>query len=101
MTLNLIFRMITPSDIRITLYLCHMMSKISLYLRIRSLWHGTCAAEWSWLRVPGRSAAIANMLGTGVQLDSDDLDPAHGLVAVDATRGVSWGRLEVIAKRNF
>ena len=42
--------------------------------------------------------AAANELGTGVQLNGDGLDPAHGLVAVDAARIVSGGRLIVVEK---
>ncbi len=42
--------------------------------------------------------AAANELGTGVQLNGDGLDPAHGLVAVDAARVVSGGRLIVVEK---
>ncbi len=44
----------------------------------------------AWFRAPGarRSTssglAIVNVLGTGVQLKGDGLDPAHGLVAVAA-----------------
>ncbi len=33
--------------------------------------------------------AAANELGTGVQLNGNGLDPAHGLAAVDAMRVVS------------
>ncbi len=54
------------------------------------------AASWCWLGAPlARSSvssclAVANELGTGVQRNSDrdGLDPAHGLVAVDAERVV-------------
>ncbi len=42
--------------------------------------------------------AAANEVGTGVQLNGDGLDPAHGLVAVDAARIVSGGRLIVVEK---
>ena len=42
--------------------------------------------------------AAANELGTGVQLNGNGLDPAHGLVAVDAARIVSGGRLIVVEK---
>ena len=46
--------------------------------------------------------AAANELGTGVQLNGDGLDPAHGLVAVDdAARLVSGSRLVVIEKRRL
>ena len=41
------------------------------------------------------------MLGNGVQLNSDGLDPAHGLVAVDAARVVSRGRQETLIEGNF
>ena len=43
--------------------------------------------------------AIANVLGTGIQLNCDCLDPAHGLVAVDAARIVSGYRLVVVEIR--
>ncbi len=49
-------------------------------------------------RSTGSSHAIANVLGAGVQLNSDCLDPARGLVAVDAARVVSRGRSVVIEK---
>jgi hypothetical protein len=64
-------------------------------------------AEWRWLGAPGarRSTpsglAIANVLGTRVQLNGDGLDqvdPAHGLVAVAAARAVHGGRFVVIEK---
>jgi hypothetical protein len=42
--------------------------------------------------------AIANVLGTGVQLNGDGLDPAHGLVAAAAARAVHGGRFVVIEK---
>ncbi len=45
--------------------------------------------------------AIASLLlGTGVQLNGDVLDPVHGLVAVDAVRVVSDGRLELFEEKN-
>jgi hypothetical protein len=47
-------------------------------------------------RMPG--APPAPVLGAGDQLNSDCLDPARGLVAVDAARVVSRGRLVVIEK---
>ena len=62
-------------------------------------YHGTCATGWRWLGAPraSRSAfpglAIANVLGTGVQLNGDRLDPPHGLVAVAAAWIVSGCRL--------
>jgi hypothetical protein len=54
-------------------------------------------------RSTGFGVAMANVLGTGIQLNSDGLDPAHGLVAVDAARVVSRGRFKllVVEKRNF
>jgi hypothetical protein len=42
--------------------------------------------------------AIANMLGTGVQLNGDSLDPAHGPVAEAAVPVMSRGRLVVVEK---
>ncbi len=42
--------------------------------------------------------AIANVLGTGVQLNCDNLDPAHGPVAEAAARVMSRGRLVVVEK---
>jgi hypothetical protein len=47
--------------------------------------------------------AIANVLGTCVQLklEGDSLDPAHGLVAVAASRIVHSGRFVVIEKRRL
>jgi hypothetical protein len=47
---------------------------------------------------PPACLAIANVLGTGVQLNGDSLDPSHGLVAVAAARIVSGCRVVVIAK---
>jgi hypothetical protein len=70
-------------------------------------YHSTCAMGWCGLRAPRATSstssylAIANVLGTGVQLNSDDcLDPAHvsGLVAVAAARIVRGGRLVVVEK---
>ena len=67
-------------------------------------YHGTCATGWRWLGAPraSRSAfpglAIANVLGTGVQLNGDRLDPPHGLVAVAAAWIVSGCRLVVVKK---
>ena len=49
-------------------------------------------------RSTGSGHAIANVLGAGVQLNGDCLDPARGLVALDAARVVSRGRLVVIEK---
>ncbi len=45
--------------------------------------------------------AAAYELGTGVQLNGDGLDPAHGLVAVDAARVVSGSQLVVVGKRRL
>jgi len=42
--------------------------------------------------------AIANVLGTGVELNGDSLDPAHGLVAEAAARVMSRSRLVVVEK---
>ncbi len=42
--------------------------------------------------------AIANVLGTGVELNSDSLDPGHGLVAEAAARVVTRGRVVVVEK---
>ncbi len=53
-------------------------------------------ASWCRLGAPlVRSSAsscltAANEMGTGVQLNKYRLDPAHGLVAVDALLVVSW-----------
>jgi hypothetical protein len=42
------------------------------------------------LRPGGESGlAIANVLGTGVQLNGDGLDPVHGLAAVAAATGTN------------
>ena len=49
-------------------------------------------------RSTGSGHAITNVLGAGVQLNGDCLDPVRGLVAVDAARVVSRGRLVVIEK---
>ena len=101
MILSMILPMIWPSDISNLVYHRPLISQIWWY---HSLYHGTCAAGWSGLGAPGsrRSAgsglAIANVLGTGAQLNGDGLDPAHGLVAVAAARVVSRGRLVVIKK---
>ncbi len=45
--------------------------------------------------------AAANELGTGVKLNCNGLDPAIGLVAVDAARIVSGSRLLVVEKRRL
>ena len=41
------------------------------------------------------------MLGTGVELNSDSLDPAHGLVAEAAARVVTRDRMVVVEKRRL
>ena len=101
MILNMISPMIWPPDISITWYHSHTISRI---LWCYSLYHGTCAAGWHGLGAPGarRSTSsgltIANVLGTGVQLNGDGLDPAHGLVAEAAARVVHSSRFVVIEK---
>ena len=45
--------------------------------------------------------AIANVLGTGVELHGDGLDPPHGLVAGKAARIVCGGGLVVVEKRRL
>jgi hypothetical protein len=45
--------------------------------------------------------AIANVLGTGVQLNGDSLDPAHGLVAEAVARVVTSGRVVVVEKNRL
>ncbi len=73
----LLLRMIYAIDISIMRYHSHTISHILWYL---SLCHGTCAAGCRWLGAPGArcsagsSHAIANMLGTCVQLNCDYLD---------------------------
>ena len=47
------------------------------------------------------SLATANVLGTGVELNHDGLDPPHGPVAVAAARIVRGGRLVVVEKRRL
>ena len=85
----LLLRMIYAIDIIITWIHSHTISHILWYL---SPYHGTCAAGWRWLGAPGArcsagsSHAIANMLGTCVQLNCDYLDAVHGLVALVAAR---------------
>jgi hypothetical protein len=49
-------------------------------------------------RSTSSALAIANVLGTCVQLNGDSLDPMHGLVAVAAVRVVHSGRFVVIEK---
>ena len=93
--------MIYAIDIIITRYHSHTISHILWYL---SPCHGTCAAGRRWLRAPGArcstgsSHAIANMLGTCVQLNSDCLDAVHGLVALAAARVMHCCRFVVIKK---
>ena len=85
------YDMIWPPDIGMLVYHSHVISRISWYVR---LYHGTCAAGWRWLGPPGARCstssglAIAYVLRTGVQLNGDGLDPAHGLVAQAAARVV-------------
>ena len=43
----------------------------------------------------------ANVLGTGVELNRNGLDPQHGPVAVAAARIVRGGRLVVVEKRRL
>ncbi len=87
-----------PPGISFIIYQCQVWWYLSL------LYHGTCAAGWRGLGAPGarRSTssglAIANVLGTCVQLNGDSLDPAHGLVAVAAPRVVHGDRSVVIEK---
>ena len=45
--------------------------------------------------------AVANVLGTGVELNGDGLDPPHGLVATAAARIVRGGRLVVVEKSSL
>jgi hypothetical protein len=72
-----------------------------------SLYHGTCAAGWRGLGAPcarcstSSCLAVANVLGTCVQLNGDGLDPAHGLVAKAAARVVHRGRFVVVEKRRL
>ncbi len=85
------FRLWWPSDISIPH--SHAISQI---LWCYSLYHGTCAAGWHGLGAPGAkhstsessglTIANLNVLGTGVELNGDGLDPAHGLVAVVAAK---------------
>ena len=97
----LLLRMIYAFDISITRYHSHTISHILWYL---SLCHGTCSAGWRGLGAPGArcstgsSHAIANMLGTRVQLNGDGLDAAHGLVTLAAARVMHRGRFVVIKK---
>jgi hypothetical protein len=104
MILSMILTMIWPPDISITWYHSHMMPHIWWYY---SLYHGTCAAGWRGLGAPcarcstSSCLAIANVLGTCVQLNGDGLDPAHGLVAKAAARVVHRGRFVVVEKRRL
>ena len=87
----LILRMIYAFDISISRYHSHTISHILWYL---SLCHGTCAAGWGGLGAPGArcstgsSHAIANMLGTRVQLNGDGLDACIGCCASNAPRPI-------------
>ncbi len=99
---SMILRMIWPYDISNLVYHSHIISWILWY---SILYHSTCgAAGWGGLGAPdarrstGSGHAIANVLGAGVQLNSDCLDPARGLVAMDAARVVTRGWLVVIEK---
>ena len=47
---------------------------------------------------PRHRQRAGRSVGTVVQLNGDGLDPAHGLVALDAARVVSRSRLVVIEK---
>ena len=76
-------RMIRPPDITNLVYHSHMISYIMAPAARRD------GAGW------GRQTPV---LGAGVQLNGDCLDPARGLVAVDAVRVVSRCRLVVIEK---
>ena len=104
MILSMILTMIWPSDISITWYHSHMMPHIWWYY---SLYHVTCAAGWRGLGAPcarcstSSCLAIANVLGTCVQLNGDGLDPAHGLVAKAAARVVHSCRFVVVEKRRL
>ncbi len=77
---------------------------IALWYHLLLWYHVTCTVSWCWLGAPlARSSAFsglaaANKLGTGVQLNSNGLDPPHGPVAVDVARVVSGGRLVVVKK---
>jgi hypothetical protein len=66
------------------------------------LYHGTCAVGWRWLGAPlagtRRSTssylAIANMLGTGVQMKKRLLDSAQGLASVAVAAAAATLRLK-------
>ena len=76
----------------------HIFYDISAYVMV------TCAAGRCWLGAPGArcstssSHAIANMLGTCVQLNCDGLDAVHGPVALAAALAMHCGRFVVIKK---
>ena len=81
------------------------MISVAYDITYLSLYHGsTCAAGWRGLGAPGArcstssSHAIADMLAARVQLNSDGLNAAHGLVALAAARVVHRGRFVVIIK---
>ncbi len=92
-----IYAMIRPSDISMSWYHSHVISRISRYV---PLYHGTCQAVWRWLgpQLGGASRQALHLLwprhrqrarksvGTVVHLNSDGLDPAHGLIAVAAAK---------------
>jgi hypothetical protein len=55
----------------------------------------------AWVRgFTASCLAIANVLGTCVQLNGEGLDPALGIVAVAAARVLHRGRLVVIKKKS-
>ncbi len=75
---------------------CRRFDDISAYVMAPVRRDG---ADWGLQALGGSRIAIANVLGTGVQLNKDSLDPAHGLV--DAAPMLSRGRLVVIQRRKF
>jgi hypothetical protein len=63
---------------------------------------GTTDAIWSSTsRSTSSGLAIAHVLGTGVQLNCNSLDPSHGPVAETAARVMNRGRLVVVEKRRI
>ncbi len=76
----------------------HIFYDISAYVMVPA------AAGWRELGAPGArcstgsSHAIANMLGTCVQLNCDGLDAVHGPVALAVARVMHYGRFVVIKK---
>ncbi len=97
-----------PFDINNFLYHSPLISEFSdimpEFACFRSCYHGTCTTGWRCLRPPRACCStssclpIADVLGTGVQLNGDCLDPAHGLVAKAAARIVTGCRLVVVEK---